>query len=75
MTQDAQWVSLSTFATGFEADQAKALLEAEDIPVLVKGPAVGLFGAGFQGVVGGGVELWVPSPELARARALLDRAD
>jgi len=72
MTQDAHWASLSTFATGFDADQAKALLEAEGIPVLVKGPQVGLFGAGFQGVVGGGVELMVPSPELPRARALLD---
>jgi hypothetical protein len=72
MTRNVHWASLASFATGFDADQARALLESEGIPVLLKGPQVGLFGAGFQGVVGGGVELMVPSPELARARALLD---
>jgi hypothetical protein len=33
---------------------------------------VGLFGAGFQGAMMGGVELHVPSPELARAREMLE---
>lgn len=71
MTQDVRWATLATFATGFEADLARAALEAEGILVMVKGPQVGLFGAGFQGTVGAGVELLVPSPELARARLLL----
>lgn len=72
MTQDVRWASLATFASGFEADQARAVLEAADILVMVKGPQVGLFGAGFQGAMGAGVELLVPAPELARALALLD---
>lgn len=75
MTPDVRWAPLATFATGFEADLARAALEAEGLLVLVKGPQVGLYGAGFQGAMGAGVELFVPSPELARARALLDRTD
>ena len=71
MTDHARWEQLATYATGFEAELAKARLEAEDIPVLIKGPQVGVFGAGFQGVMGGGLVLFVPSPELDRARELL----
>lgn len=75
MTQDVRWASLATFATGFEADLARATLEAEGLLVLAKGPQVGLYGPGFQGVMGAGVELFVPAPELARARTLLDPID
>lgn len=75
MAQDTRWASLATFATGFEADVARSALEAEGLLVMVKGPQVGLYGAGFQGAMGAGVELFVPSPELPRARALLDRTD
>lgn len=71
MSQDVRFVLLTTCASGFEADQARVLLEDEGIPVLIKGPQVGIFGAGFQGALQGGVELHVPSPELARARSLL----
>ena len=73
MTQDIRWELLATFATGFEADLARATLEAEGILVMAKGSQVGLFGAGFQGMMGAGVELLVPSPELVRARELLDQ--
>jgi len=72
VAQDVRWASLVTFATGFEADLAREVLEAADILVMVRGPQVGLFGAGFQGAMGAGVELLVPAPELARALALLD---
>jgi len=71
MTHQAHWELLATCATGFEAELAKARLEAEGIVVMIKGPQVGVFGAGFQGVMGGGLELFVPSPELDRARELL----
>jgi hypothetical protein len=72
MTDEPRFVPLATFANGFEADLARERLEAEGIPVLLKGPQVGMFGAGFQGSFMGGAELFVPSPELERARALLD---
>jgi len=72
MSHSVQFVRVATMATGFEADRARDLLEREGIPVLTKGPQVGIFGAGFQGTVLGGVEIHVPSPELDRAKALLD---
>jgi hypothetical protein len=68
---DARFVPLANFPNALEADIARARLEAEGIPVLVKGLHVGLFGAGFQGLTVGGVELLVPSPELERARRLI----
>jgi hypothetical protein len=72
LTHDGpRWAHLTSFSSGFEADEARAILEAADIPVLVKGPQVGIFGSGYQGSVPGGVELLVPSPELDRARELL----
>ena len=75
MTGRTGWASLASFSSGLEADEARAILEAADIPVLVRGPQVGIFGGGFQGTVPGGVELLVPSPELERSRVLLGRGD
>ena len=70
--QHAEWVPIGNFNTAFEADMIRQTLEAEGIPVLTKSDAPGIFGAGFQGAVTGGVTLCVPSPELDRAQALLD---
>ena len=75
MASDVRWELLATFASGFEADQARAILEAAEILVMVKGPQMGLFGAGFQGIMGAGVELLVPAPEVERARDLLGSDD
>jgi hypothetical protein len=71
----ARWVPLTTLASGLEADIVTAALEAEGIPVLRESRAPGVFGLAFQGGVPGGVALQVPSPELARAQALLDELD
>jgi hypothetical protein len=65
------WAPLGSYGSLFEADQVRVVLEAENIPVLVRGTQVGLFGAGFQGPVTGGVHLFVPSTALERARELL----
>jgi hypothetical protein len=70
MTSD--WVKVATVGTGFEADAARATLEDEGIPVLVRGNQAGMFGGGFQGPVIGGIDILVPSPAVARARELLD---
>ena len=72
MTSEPRFVPLASFANGFDADVARERLEAAGIPVLVKGPQVGMFGGGFQGTAVGGVALLVPSPELDRAQALLE---
>jgi hypothetical protein len=69
---EPRFVPLAEFANGFDADMARERLEAEDIPVLVKALQGGMFGAGFLGPSVGGVTLYVPSPELERARALLN---
>lgn len=68
----AEWVVVATFNTGFEADMARQLLEEEGIPVLAKSDAPGIFGAGFQGAVTGGVTLLVPDVESDRAMQLLE---
>ena len=67
----AQWVTIATFSTGFEADMARQRLEAEGIPVLVGSNAPGIFGASFQGPVTGGITMQVPSPVSEWAHALL----
>ena len=68
----AEWIEIGTYRTGLEADMARQLLEDEGIPVLVKSDAPGIFGAGFQGAVTGGITLHVPSPEFDRALLVLD---
>ena len=65
------WALLTECATGMEADLLKSDLEAADIPVLIHGQQVGMFGGGFLGTVVGGVEVHVPSPELERAREIM----
>lgn len=68
----AEWVKLATFASGFDADIARASLEEAEIPVQLRGHHLGAFGPSFQGPMPGGVDVYVPSPELDRARELLD---
>lgn len=70
----AQWVQVASYATGLEADIARDTLEMAEIPVLVRSNAPGIFGLAFQGVVAGGVALCVPTPEVTRARDLLEAA-
>ena len=72
MSNEIGWVRLTECATGFEADLLKSDLEEADIPVLLRGPQVGMFGGGFQGNIVGGLEVLVPSPEVERAQAILE---
>ncbi len=68
----AHWVPVGTYPTGLAADMARQLLDEQGIPVLAQSDAAGIFGLGFQGAVTGGVTLHVPSPEVERARQLLE---
>jgi hypothetical protein len=68
----AEWVKLATFASGLDADVARARLEEAEVPVQIRGQHIGMFGPAFQGPVPGGVDLYVPSPELEYARDLLE---
>jgi hypothetical protein len=66
------WMKLATYATTFDAERAKATLESARIPAMVQSHGgTGLFGAGFQGPVPGGVAVMVRSHDLDRAWTLV----
>lgn len=71
----SDWVQLTTFSTGFEADFAQQSLTEAEIPCLVQGNQAGIFGAGFKGPVIGGITLYVPSAALVAARDILEIED
>lgn len=75
MTEGDSWALLHTCVTGFEAEMLQQQLEAEEIPVLVRGGRAGIFGAGYQGGVPGGIELLVPLSALEEARAIIGGED
>jgi hypothetical protein len=70
----AEWIKLATFGSGLDADIMRARLEEAEIPVQVRGEQTGAFGPSFQGTVPGGVDIYVPSPELEHARDLLNES-
>ena len=70
-----QWARLTTVYSGLAVDTIRATLELEEIPVLVRGYQVGMFGSGFQGAITEGAEILVPESALERARELVDEPD
>lgn len=75
MSDAPRWVRIGSYAAPWESDVDRAALESAGIPVLVKGPEVGIFGPGFIGATGRGVTLFVPSDRLDEARRILGRDD
>lgn len=71
MTETGGWVLLHTCANGFEAEMLTQQLEAEEIPVLSQSAKAGIFGAGYQGGVPGGIDLFVPASAVAEAREII----
>jgi len=67
----AEWTKIASFGSGLEADVARARLEQAEIPVQVRGEHTGIFGPSFQGSVPSGIDVYVPSPDVDRARELL----
>ena len=65
------WVRLFTYPTGLEADAARLTLEEAEIPVLIPGQEVGIFGPGYHGGQPGGVTVLVPDAALREGRELL----
>lgn len=74
MNADAGWEAVITYTTTFEADLGRAALEQADIPVLVKGADVGMFGGAFSGPSAHGVTLYVPTDRLEEARDIVPPA-
>jgi hypothetical protein len=71
----ADWTVVGEYATRFEAEIARTRLESADIPAGIFSHEGGIFGAGFQGAVPGGVEIRVPTERVDEARAVLDIDD
>lgn len=68
----SDFIKLASFSSVFEADLAVAALESAHIPAFVVGHQnSGVFGAGFQGPVVGGVEVKVPTATLDDAWAIV----
>jgi len=70
MTED-EWVQLHEYAGRFEADLDVGVLEEAEIPVVVKGPPIGIFGPGFSGATATGVRVFVRERDVETARDLL----
>ncbi len=66
------WAKVREYGAQFQADLAVAILEAEGIPTLVKGPGAGVFGPGMAGFSPIVVSLFVPSDAIEFARELLE---
>lgn len=72
---ESEWRVLNTYASGFEADLALALLEAAGIPAVRDShDSVGIFGPGFQGATARGVTVRVPAAALDDARMAVSLA-
>ncbi len=67
----SRWAKLATYNTGFEVDLLCVALDAVAIPYLVRGLNRGMDGAGYQGVVVGGIEVLVPEDALEEARSAM----
>ena len=73
---ESTWVEVATYAAGYEADLAIALLDAEGILAVRRGnDIVGLFGPGFEGASARGVTVLVPSALVSEAREVLGPRD
>jgi hypothetical protein len=72
MNETPEWRQLAEFGGGVDADVAEAVLRAHGIPVIRRGPEVGIFGPGFTGPTAHGVSLLVPADRLAEAQAALE---
>ena len=67
-----RWVTVATYAAGFEADVAVARLEGAGILAVARGNDItGIFGPGFGGATARGVAVLVPSDAADVAREIL----
>jgi hypothetical protein len=66
------WVKLIEYRTRLEADIYVELLEASEIPVVVRGTETGIFGPGFASPTLSGISLHVPRSQLENAREVIE---
>lgn len=66
-----RWVTVATFAARYLAEIPIQTLEAQGIPVLMKGEEPGIWGPAFSGPTSHGLELQVPQAAEEDAREIL----
>jgi Putative prokaryotic signal transducing protein len=71
MAEKIDWVKVQEYASRFDAELARARLESARIPAMIASHGGGIFGAGFQGTVPGGVDLKVPRELVAEVKEIL----
>ena len=72
MTDDSpRWTTVASFPGRFLAEVTIGSLEADDIPVLVKGEEPGIWGPGFTGLTPQGIQVLVPADYADRAREII----
>jgi hypothetical protein len=70
------WTKLANYGSGLEADIAVEQLRGAGIPAQARGNDIaGIFGAAFQGTTARGVDVFVASAHVSRARDLLGLDD
>ena len=69
--QHSAWALLKDYNSQIEADIDVGILKGEDVPTLLRGPEIGIFGPGFSGATPRGVHLYVPEDLLEFARELI----
>ena len=72
MSQEAEWVELTTVAYGYQSEMIIQVLRDAGIPALTRGPEVGVFGYGFGGPIPKGITISVPSDRLEEAQNTLE---
>jgi len=68
---DVRWVPVASYPARYLAEIPLQTLQAEGIPVMVKGEEPGIWGGGYLGPTSVGIELMVPEPLLDEAAAVL----
>jgi hypothetical protein len=75
MKTEPHWELLKVVSAVFESEMIVALLKGADIPSMVKGPEVGIWGGGWSGPVAQGISIYVPSDRHHEATQLLESAE
>lgn len=69
--RDVRWVPVAFYSARYLAEIPMQTLEAEGIPVLLKGEEPGIWGPAFSGPTSQGIQLLVPGAAEADAREVL----
>jgi hypothetical protein len=69
--RDVRWIPVAFYSARYLAEIPMQTLEAQGIPVLLKGEEPGIWGPAFSGPTSQGIQLLVPDAAEADAREVL----